>query len=230
MKKNPHHLTPSPSLPLPHRTDLRGPSICGIIVLLRKGHIVRSLFTTIERTARAFPCIATMSAGILFPASAALCAPEKGVRYADPQYGYTLTAPAGWTRKTDMPRPYVAFLGPEEEGFQTNFHVLPEPAAHKTLAQIVKQAKDASMQSKTVRYRDMKRATLAGTPAVMMESIVTLEGKPPSIARQIVAIHADRVYTITFAAAPAALKRNLPTFDKVLASFRWQPVKAGAAR
>src|SRR5947209_2632564 len=154
--------------------------------------------------------IAAMCGALLLIAAGAIGAPASGVRYADPQYGYALTAPPGWTRKTDMPRPYVAFLGPVEEGFQTNFHVEPNLTANKTLAQVVKTARETAAKSKTVRIRSERRASLAGSPAVMLESVVTLEGQPPSIARQVVAVHAGYSYTITFSVAPTALTRNLP--------------------
>ena len=166
--------------------------------------------------------MAAVFAAVLLLAPISGSARDTGVRYVDPQYGYSLTAPLGWARKTDMPRPLVAFLGPVAEGFQTNFHVYPEPAANKTLAQFVRVARETAANSKAIHVRSERRATLAGGPAVILQSVVTLEGQPTTIARQIVAVHAGRGYTITFAVAPAALKKYLPIFNKVISSFHWQ--------
>lgn len=145
-----------------------------------------------------------------------------GTIYKDQEFGYSVTAPSGWKRKADFPRPYVAFLGPVEDGFQTNFHVDPEPAGNKTLAQFVKVARETAAKNKAIRLRGERRATLAGSPAVIMQSVVTLEGQPPTISHQVVALHGGRGYTITFTVAPSALKKNLPTFAKVISSFHWQ--------
>ena len=173
---------------------------------------------------RAVPCAAAVIAAALLLAPASGRARGAGVAYTDPQYGYSLVAPPGWTRKTDMPRPFVAFMGPIEDGFQTNFNVDPEPAANKTLAQYVKAARESAAKDKAIGSRIERRATLAGGPAVIVQSVVTLQGRT-SIARQIVAVHGGRGYTITLSVAPAALKKNLPAFKRVIASFRWQPAR-----
>ncbi len=177
--------------------------------------------TTLLRRYPAF-CFAAASAVMLLLAPLPGSAHDAGARYTDAQYGYSLIAPPGWIRKTDMPRPFVAFLGPVEEGFKTNFHIDPEPAANKTLAQFVKVARETAAKDKAVHLRSESRATLSGSPAVILQSIVTLEGQPPTLSRQFVAVHGGRGYTLTFSVAPTALKKNLPVFDKVIASFRWR--------
>jgi len=145
-----------------------------------------------------------------------------GTRYADREYGYSLAAPAGWSRKSDMPRPYVAFLGPEDHGFQANFNIYSEPAANKTLADYVKVSRETIAKSKEMRLQSDRKATLGGSPAVVLQSLVTATGHPPSIARQIVTVRGGRGYIVTFTTRPAALKKYLPVFEKVQSSFRWQ--------
>jgi hypothetical protein len=144
-------------------------------------------------------------------------------RYTDREFHYSLTPPSGWTRKTDMPRPYVAFLGPEAGEFQTNFSIYTEPAANKTLAQYVRVSRETIAKSKTMRLQSDRTVTLGGSPAQLLQSLVTTNGHPPSIVRQVVAVHKGRGYIVTFAALPAEFTSVKPLFDKVLASFRWQP-------
>jgi len=144
-----------------------------------------------------------------------------GERYADAEFGYALTAPAGWTRKTSMPRPMVAFLGPLQGGFQTNFFVDPEPTEHKTLAQIVKVARAADAKNPAIRVRRQRSSTLGGHPAVVLDSIVTLKGQPPVFTRRVVTIYGDLSYTLTFSAVPEALKKDATLFNRVAASFRF---------
>ena len=178
---------------------------------------------TINRFRRHSYLTVAVGFAALFVAAPMLCfAFGPGTIYKDPEFGYSVTAPSGWTRKADFPRPYVAFLGPVEDGFQTNFHVDPEPAGNKTLAQFVKVARETAAKNKAIRLRSERRATLAGSPAVILQSVVTLEGQPPTIVQQVVALHGGRGYTITFTVAPVALKKNLPTFAKVISSFHWQ--------
>ena len=142
-------------------------------------------------------------------------------RFTDPQFGYSFVAPAGWSQKKDLPKPYVAFVGPVDDGFPTNVSFYTEQTANRSLAQYVKVAKETFAKSKTARLQSERRASVAGTPAVVLQSIVTLSGQPPTITQQVVVLHGGRGYTLTLAVAPSALKKYQPTFDKVVHSFRW---------
>jgi len=160
-------------------------------------------------------------AGVVF-VPMAHSAPRAEQRFKDPQFGYAFTIPDGWTQKKSIPRPYVAFLGPVDQGFQTNLNVYSEPAANKTLAEYVKAARASFAKDKSARLQSDSRTTLAGMPAVQFQSTIKLPDQDPTIARQVVTVHAGRGYMVTLTAAPSALKRYLPTFKKVLSSFRWQ--------
>ena len=162
-----------------------------------------------------------LTAGLLLLATAA-SGGDAGTRFADPQFGYVLTAPAGWTRKTDIPRPYVAFLGPVEAGFQTNVNVYTEPAANKTLKQYVRAAREAIARNKAMRLQSSGPAVLGGTPAAVLQSMVKLPGQSPSVSRQVVAVRGGRGYMVTLTVPPSSLKKYLPTFGKVVSSFHWQ--------
>lgn len=154
--------------------------------------------------------------------TAPVSARDTGTRYTDPEYGYSVVAPPGWERKTDLPRPYVAFLGPVKNGFQPNFNIFSEPAANKTLAQYVKAARSAIASNKAIHLQSVKETTLDGAPARMLQSLVETGSHPPAANRQVVAVHGGRGYIVTFTAAPATIKRYLPLFTRVLASFHWQ--------
>jgi hypothetical protein len=144
-------------------------------------------------------------------------------RYTDKEYHYSVTPPSGWSRKTEMHRQYVAFLEPDIGKFQTNFNIYTEPAANKTLAQYVRVSRETIAKSKEMRLQSDRKLTLGGSPAQLLQSLVTADGHPPSIVSQVLAVHGGCGYIVTFTALPAEFPKVKPVFDKVLSSFRWQP-------
>lgn len=161
-------------------------------------------------------------AAVLLAASNPGLARQESARYIDKEFRYAVTPPPGWTRKMDMAKPYVAFVGPEEAGFQPNLNIYTEPAAHKTLAQYVRVSRETITASKAMRLQSDRKATLGGSPAQMLQSLVAAGGQTPATVVQILAVHGGRGYIVTFTAPPAAIKKYTPVFDRVLASFRWQ--------
>ena len=131
-------------------------SICGIIVPTDKNQQMISATTINRFRGRSYLYVAASFASLFLAAPLSGFAAGPGTTYKDPEFGYSLTAPNGWTRKPDFPRPYVAFLGPVEDGFQTNFHVDPEPAGNRTLAQFVKVARETAAKNKSIRLRSKK--------------------------------------------------------------------------
>jgi hypothetical protein len=174
--------------------------------------------------------LAAIAAAIAVPALAPAGAREAFERYTDPQYGYSVGVPPGWTRKADMARPYVAFVGPIVNDFQANVNIYTEPAAHKTLAQYVKVSKEAIAKDKEMRLQLARPGRLGGAPAELLQYAVAVKGHPPAVVRQVVAVRGGRGYQVTFTAPPKELKSYLPTFDRVLASFKFDtPAAAGRA-
>jgi hypothetical protein len=143
-------------------------------------------------------------------------------RYTDTQYGYSFGPPPGWSRKEDIPRPYVAFLGPVDAGSQANFTIYPEPAANRSLAQYVKVARETIAKTGEMRLQSDRPAKLGGVRARVLQSLVTAKGHPAAISRQVVAVHGGRGYVVTFTAPPGAFKKYSPVFDSVISSFQWQ--------
>ncbi len=173
-----------------------------------------------QRCRAAAPVVLGAAGILLF--STTICTAELQRRYTDPEYGYSISAPRGWSRKTDMARPYVAFLGPEDNGSLPNFHIFTEPAVNKTLAEYVRVSRESIAKNRSMRLQSQQRTALCGAPAAVLQSIVTADGRPPMIVRQVVTVHEGRGYVVTLTAPPAGLKRYLPLFGKALASFQWR--------
>jgi hypothetical protein len=148
-------------------------------------------------------------------------AQAKAGRYSDAKYGYSLVVPPGWVRNAELRRPYVAFLGPVVRDYRANFSIYTEPSANKSLAQVVKVARQTIAGAKTLQLKSSSRTRLAATPAVELRSLVTEAGSEPSVVRQILAVHKGNSYTLTFTTRPADLKAMTPVFNRVLSSFRW---------
>jgi hypothetical protein len=160
--------------------------------------------------------------GLLCILPAIAASADASTRYIDREYHYSLAPPPGWTRKTDMPRPYVAFLGPIEQEFQANFHVYSEPAANKTLAEYVKISKETITKNKKMRLVRSGKTRLAGVPAETFQLNVTVPGNGHTVTRQVVALRDGRGYILTFSALPKSIKKLTRIFDRVIASFRWE--------
>jgi hypothetical protein len=61
-------------------------------------------------------------------------------------------------------------------------------------------------------------ATLGGAPARRFDGVA----KTGLRVRELVAIHAGTVYTLTLVAAPAVFGRRAATFEDVIRSWRWE--------
>ncbi|HZT40596.1 MAG TPA: hypothetical protein VFA07_00325 [Chthonomonadaceae bacterium] len=156
-----------------------------------------------------------------FVAAGAMAAPPaaKPARYVDTYYHYSFQPPAGWTRKTGLPRPYVAFVGPAENGFAANFFVTvyAKPVENNDLNAFMK---DVKIKNGVMYAR--KRTTLNGVPAQSWRTHLHLPGHPPVENRQVVCIRQDHAFELTFTMLPATMKRYDPVCDQILRSFRWE--------
>ena len=164
----------------------------------------------------------TAISGLLCLAPIAVTAHRDSARYVDKTDHYSLRPPPGWTRNMEAPRPYVAFMGPTEQGFQPNFSIFSETAANRSLASYVKVSSETIKKNKQMRLLSNRVAHVDGVPAALIETIVDAPGHPQSIARQVITVRNARGYMLTFVAAPATMKRLTPAFDKVVSSFRWE--------
>ena len=148
--------------------------------------------------------------------------PKTETRYADPEFGYSFAVPKDWTHKTDLPRPMVAFLAPEEQGYSANFSVnvfdrKVKPTEEKAFLQNIvteykKQKMALSAQTKT---------TLAGTEAWQWSAKISAPNFPKVENRQVVAFREGRAYILTFTYLPALRAKYAPVCDRLLLSFRF---------
>ena len=160
-----------------------------------------------------------------------LCSAAAGptVRYTDAESRFSFQPPEGWQRRPDLPRPVVAFIGPEEEGFAVNFvvNIHNKPVEEAELDKFVQQIKiengEIYAQTKT---------TLNGKPARAWRTHMHVPGHPLLENRQIVCIFNKRAYELTFTMPPVAVKKYDPVFEKIVASFRWEkePPKVAPGR
>ncbi len=159
---------------------------------------------------------------VLLLLSASAQPPQTAARYTDSEFGYSFAVPAGWTQKTDLPRPMVAFLAPEEQGYSANFSVnvfdrKVKPVEEKAFLQNIvteykKQKMALSLQTKT---------TLAGAAAWQWSAKIAAPNFPKVENRQVVAFRNSRAYILTFTYLPELRAKYTPICDRLLASFRF---------
>ncbi|HLV79527.1 MAG TPA: hypothetical protein VKT32_04570 [Chthonomonadaceae bacterium] len=143
----------------------------------------------------------------------------KPARYVDTYYHYSFQPPAGWQRKADLPRPYVAYIGPEENGFAANFlvSVYAKPVEANELSRFMKR-----VQIKNGVMYAMKPTTLGGLPARTWRTHLHVPGHVPVENRQWVCITRNHAFELTFTMLPAARKQFDPVCDQIVKSFRWE--------
>ena len=160
-------------------------------------------------------------------ATGALAAPPvaKPARYVDTYYHYSFQPPVGWERSPNMHRPYVAYVGPAENGFAANFsvNVYAKPVEDNDLNTFMKDVLNTFKKDTRngVMYA-RKRTALGGLPAQAWRTHLHLPGHPPFENRQIVCVRQNHAFELTFTMLPATMKRYDPVCDQILRSFRWE--------
>lgn len=149
--------------------------------------------------------------------------------HKDNEFGYAFQIPKGWTRKTDIPRPMLVYMGPVHAGFRVNMNVYVEEVGALSLADYVRMSKEAVSKTKGITIRYTNKRLLGGDSAYFFQSEVELEGKPKLINRQVLCVRNKRGYVMTFTGAPVSMKKYNAVFNKCLASFKWlTPNKAAS--
>ncbi|HLK56593.1 MAG TPA: hypothetical protein VKU00_08515 [Chthonomonadaceae bacterium] len=150
-------------------------------------------------------------------------------RFTDAENHYSFQPPEGWQRRMDLPKPIVAFLGPEEEDFSANFSVnlMGKPVENEDLDKLVAQVK---IENGDIYART--KTALNGIPARAWRTHLHVPGHPVVENRQILCVYNKRVYELTFTMKPDTVKKYDPVFEKIVASFRWEkePSKAAPAK
>ena len=166
---------------------------------------------------------AANTAIILMYASAVLFG-QTTPRYTDTENGFSFAPPNGWTRKEDLPKPLVAYIGKPENDYAPNFSV-------NVFSRPVKKTEETKfLESVKTEYKKhgalsaIQRVKLAGKPAYAWSAKISLPNYPTVVNRQIVCFHNQRAYELTFTTLPTHSKKYEPVFAQICASFRFQPL------
>lgn len=148
-------------------------------------------------------------------------------RYKDAEFGYGFAVPAGWEQKTDLPRPMVAFLAPEENQYRANFsvNVFTKPVKPNEEKGFLKSVLSEYKKQKAT-LTPQTRTTLGGSPAWHWSATLSVPNFPTVENRQIVCFRAGRAYILTFTFLPRLKAKYAPQCEKLLASFRFERATA----
>jgi len=150
--------------------------------------------------------------------------PSGAKMYRSAEYRYKFLPPAGWMRKTDMPKQTTAYLGPEENDFVVNLTVTvyTAPVKDSDLEQFANGLKiDHGVVSERVQTK------LDGHAAYTWRTKLTIPGHPAAENRQVVCVYNHRAYELTMTTPLGLMKAKYDSvFAKWIASFGWLPPSA----
>ena len=174
------------------------------------------------------PMIALLSAAVLLGMGQTGNAGQKTLpsRYADTAYGFSFQPPAGWTAKTDMPKPIIAYIGPTEQDYASNISVnvfarpVPKSEEKGFLDNVKKE------YAKIGKMSPIRQTKLAGQTAYAWSAKLSMPNYPTVVNQQVVCFANQRAYTLTFTTLPTTLKKYTPSFTQFCATFRFtKPTK-----
>lgn len=161
----------------------------------------------------------TASLLLAVAAVASAAPPAATPSYKNRDFGYRFQPPVNWEHKTDMPKTTAAFLGPTEAGFTANLTVTiyPQKVESKDLQKFVN-----GFKLDNATMLDMRRCTVDGEPGYTWRTKLNIPGHPAAENRQVVCIHNNHGYELTFTVGAGQMARGYSTVcDKWLASFGW---------
>lgn len=163
-------------------------------------------------------------AGVALSISAAALAAPVAARYADSEYSYSFAPPAGWKRDTQLPRPFVAFVGPEDHSFKPNFsvNVLQQQVEPKDVGKVMKDIRTQVAHIKHATAYAQKHTTLNGKPADSWRLHLRLPGQPVCENRQVACVYHKHLYELTFTVPAVTAKKYEALGDKLFASFKFE--------
>lgn len=147
-------------------------------------------------------------------------------RYTDKEFGFSFQPPAGWTPKTDMPKPIIAYVGPTEQDYASNISVnvfsrpVPKSEEKGFLDNVKKE------YTKIGKMSPVRQTKLAGQSAYAWSAKLSMPNYPTVVNQQVVCFANNRAYTLTFTTLPTTLKKYTPVFTQLCATFRFtKPTK-----
>ena len=157
--------------------------------------------------------------------AAAVCAMPLDGRYTDMEHRFSLLPPPGWTVNQNLIPHYAVLVEPqarpEEEA--ATIGTYGEPVRAMTLDAYIKSTRAEIAKQKGLTIYGEKKLTLGGEPAYSWRMHVNVAGQPAHENRQVVCLRGPQALTLTLTTLPASIKKYDAAFDKVLASFRWEP-------
>jgi hypothetical protein len=148
-------------------------------------------------------------------------------RYAEPQAGYSLCVPQGWTVEDKENQKYKLILGPSDTGLTPNIHFIDESnplALADYAAGSAKYAVEHYAQIGATSMRMVSQSnfrTTSGTPAIRIAYLTEFKGSQIRTLQYYFGDTDNRklIVTCTF---PEAQKETLdPLFERALKSFRF---------
>ncbi len=143
---------------------------------------------------------------------------EKEKVWKDPEYGFTLTPPPGWT----LSHPASARLSmaaPESEnGFAANINVMVQSAPGVTPEQYSEKSLKQAERYKGKLVSE-KEVEANGRKGRQLHMTVTVESRELEILSTIFAVN-NRIYLITATALPGNFKKYQPVFEANAKSFK----------
>jgi hypothetical protein len=164
--------------------------------------------------------------------------------------GYSYAVPEDWDDRTeeseDVPelelagyRPDTLVIGERREGFTTNVNVIREPGlpddvtpgdyAEIALAALRDPASSGFPQEviEAIEEQDVRAVSetgtteLAGERGASWQYDSTRDGRALRV-RQVVAVRSNAAYTLTYTAAQESFEEDLPAFEEIVESWRWE--------
>ena len=186
---------------------------------------------------------------LALPAAMSACAGDAGSDTVMGS-GYSYAVPEDWNDRTeeseDVPELELAGIGPDtlvigarHDGFATNVNVVREPGipegvtagdyADIALAALRDPASSGFPPEVTEAIEEMEvrelsetgNSELAGERGATWQYGSTREGRALRV-RQLVAVRSNAAYTLTYTAAQESFEDDLPAFEEIVESWRWE--------
>ena len=138
--------------------------------------------------------------------------------WKDPEYGFTLVPPPGWTL-SDTATAQVSMSAPESQnGFAANINVMVQSAPGVTLDQYAEKSLEQAHRYKG-KLQSQKDVEAHGRKGRQLHLTATVKDRQLEILSTFYIIN-NRVYLITATASPDSFKDYLPVFEANAKSFK----------
>jgi hypothetical protein len=151
--------------------------------------------------------------------------PFLGKDYANSQYGFSLSYPAGWTMQEDVPGTIAVFGGPASGDFMANINIISDNLTGYTKLTLPEYAAmgDKLLQSRADNFTQVQEmnTTVSGVPAVLHSYTIIIKGIEAS-GSQVMFFNKKHTaaFIITFTSPPELYESNYDCFLGLINSFK----------